>query len=144
MTRINAAIPVEQLCDQHLLAEHREIKRIPNAVKAKYEKGQSVNVSKIPKFFKLGSGHVIFFYDKLLYLDKRYEKIYQECKRRGFNVTDYSKCFEGIPKHLYNDWDDSDPQVYGLLAQRINERLYGMKNINWNRRPVLLAEMVLS
>jgi hypothetical protein len=31
MTRINL-IPVEELTDQHLLAEHREIKRIPNAV----------------------------------------------------------------------------------------------------------------
>ena len=30
MTRINAGIPVEKLSDQHLLAEHREIKRIPN------------------------------------------------------------------------------------------------------------------
>ena len=29
MTRINAGIKVENLSDQHLLAEHREIKRIP-------------------------------------------------------------------------------------------------------------------
>lgn len=31
MTRINL-IPPEELCDQHLLAEHRELTRIPNAV----------------------------------------------------------------------------------------------------------------
>lgn len=29
MTRINSAIPVEHLTDEHLLAEHREIKRLP-------------------------------------------------------------------------------------------------------------------
>jgi hypothetical protein len=31
MTRINL-IPVNELTDQHLLAEHREIKRIPNVI----------------------------------------------------------------------------------------------------------------
>ena len=36
MTRINL-INVEELTDQHLLAEHREIKRIPNVIsKGKY------------------------------------------------------------------------------------------------------------
>lgn len=30
MTRINL-VPPEELCDQHLLAEHRELTRIPNA-----------------------------------------------------------------------------------------------------------------
>ena len=36
MTRINL-VPPEELCDQHLLAEHRELTRIPNAVaKGKY------------------------------------------------------------------------------------------------------------
>jgi len=31
MTRINL-VPPQELCDQHLLAEHRELTRIPNAV----------------------------------------------------------------------------------------------------------------
>ena len=41
MTRINLVSPAE-LCDQHLLAEHRELTRIPNAVaKGKFSlKGQ--------------------------------------------------------------------------------------------------------
>jgi len=32
MTRINL-IPVSELTDEHLLAEHRELKRIPNLIK---------------------------------------------------------------------------------------------------------------
>lgn len=54
MTRINL-VPPEELCDQHLLAEHRELTRIPNAVaKGKYHlKGQ-------PAEYKLGEGHVRF------------------------------------------------------------------------------------
>ena len=54
MTRINL-VPPEELCDQHLLAEHRELTRIPNAVaKGKYHlKGQ-------PAEYKLGEGMCAF------------------------------------------------------------------------------------
>lgn len=80
MTRINV-VPVEELCDQHLLAEHRELTRIPNAVaKGKFHlKGQ-------PTDYKLGEGHVRFFFNKLTFLKKRYDLLNQECKKRGFNV----------------------------------------------------------
>ena len=46
MTRINL-VPPEELCDQHLLAEHRELTRIPNAVaKGKYHLKDSLrNIS---------------------------------------------------------------------------------------------------
>ena len=63
MTRINVGIPPAELTDKHLLAEHREIKRIPNCIaKGKY------NMEGIPDKFKLGKGHVKFFYNKLEYL----------------------------------------------------------------------------
>ena len=63
MTRINVGIPPAELINQHLIAEHREIKRIPNCIaKGKY------NMDNIPRRFKLGKGHVKFFYDKLEYL----------------------------------------------------------------------------
>ena len=39
MTRINCGIPPEELSDKHLLAEHREIKRIPNC--KEYQKSLS-------------------------------------------------------------------------------------------------------
>ena len=66
MTRINLVPPTE-LCDQHLLAEHRELTRIPNAVaKGKFSlKGQ-------PEDYKLGEGHVRFFFNKLAFLKQRY------------------------------------------------------------------------
>ena len=63
MTRINIGIPPKQLTNKHLIAEHREIKRIPNVIsKGKY------NLKSIPPEFTLGKGHVSFFYDKLQYL----------------------------------------------------------------------------
>ena len=81
MTRINLVPPAE-LCDQHLLAEHRELTRIPNAVaKGKYHlKGQ-------PAEYKLGEGHVRFFFNKLAFLKKRYDALHAECKAEALTCS---------------------------------------------------------
>jgi deoxyribonuclease (pyrimidine dimer) len=71
MTRINAGIRPAELVDQHLLAELREIKRIPNVVKQGKAK-----LDGIPERFSLGTGHVRFFYNKLGYLLRRYRSLY--------------------------------------------------------------------
>ncbi len=116
MTRINAAIQPVRLKDKHLLAEHREIKRIPNQIsKGRY------NLDGIPEEFCLGTGHVKFFYNKLLYLLNRYHQIHQECKRRGFNVQDWSAAWDKVPPTLMNDWRP-DVRVKELLETRIKER----------------------
>jgi len=89
MTRINVGIPPVKLSRQHLLAEHREIKRIPNMVKS----GRA-NLENIPEKFCLGKGHVSFFYDKLNTLYWRYVKLYNECRRRGYRVQNYESCWD--------------------------------------------------
>ena len=94
MTRINCSIPPKILSDKHLLAEHREIVRIPNTIASGKAK-----IENIPEKFSLGKGHVKFFYNKLLYLHKRYLWIYKECKRRGFKVQNYSSAFNKV-EHL--------------------------------------------
>ena len=121
MTRINVGIKPSELIRQHLLAEHREIKRIPNVIKSgRYNmKGQ-------PKEFTLGTGHVKFFYDKLSYLKKRYVSIYDECVSRGYNVTNYMEAFENLPKAMMKDYT-STKRDRSLLQARIAERLAGMK-----------------
>lgn len=117
MTRINCGIPPAELVDKHLMAEHREIKRIPNCIsKNRYSmKGQ-------PEKFTLGTGHVKFFYDKLLYLKNRYEKIYAECKSRGFNVTYYGDAWIDVPKELMGDYEPTD-EDREIIRERIKERL---------------------
>ena len=116
MTRINAGIPPARLSDKHLLAEHREIKRIPNQIsKGRYRlEGQ-------PEKFCLGTGHVKFFYDKLGYLHTRYQLLYRECKLRGFKVQDWSGAWNNIPSYLMNDWIP-ERWVTQLLEERIRER----------------------
>lgn len=87
MTRVNLIAPKE-LYDQHLLAEHREIKRIPNMIKkGKYQ------LENIPEHYVLWKGHVKFFYNKIKFLHKRYVSLYKECKKRGFKIQNYENTF---------------------------------------------------
>lgn len=121
MTRINVAILPSELTGKHLIAEHREIKRIPNNIL----NGISVLDGKYPTKFVLGTGHVKFFYNKLKYLHKRYENLYQECKRRGYNVEYYGNVFDEISRlfpKLYNDYEEQ-PEDRLLLIERINSKL---------------------
>ena len=118
MTRINAGIPPKALTDQHLLAEHREIKRLP-AVFAK-----NPNPTDIPKVFTLGTGHVKFFLDKGQYTLKRSKLIYAECIKRGFEITDYSANWDIYIAHpKYNKDYKETAEAIKLLIERISERL---------------------
>jgi len=121
MTRINVGIKPTKLCRQHLLAEAREIKRIPNAVgKGKFNmKGQ-------PKEFTLGTGHVKFFYDKLLFLKKRYEEVYAECLARGYNATYFGGAWDNVPIKYMNDYIPTE-RDRKIVQDRIDERLINMK-----------------
>ena len=116
MTRINCGIKPQELSNQHLLAEHREIKRIPNCIsKGRY------NLDGIPDSFTLGKGHVKFFYNKIQYLHDRYLSIYQECKLRGFNVTLFNDAFNDMPIELYNGYKPTK-QDRDILISRLKEK----------------------
>ncbi|MDO5103519.1 MAG: pyrimidine dimer DNA glycosylase/endonuclease V [Lautropia sp.] len=116
MTRINL-VPPSELCDQHLLAEHRELTRIPNAVaKGRY------SLAGQPDDYRLGTGHVRFFFDKLRFLHDRYEALHAECLARGFKVTHI------WPETLPEDpslWQDYQPteSALALNRARIAERM---------------------
>lgn len=117
MTRINCGIPPSELSDKHLIAEHREIKRIPNCIsRGKY------NMNGQPKVFTLGTGHVKFFYDKLEYLLDRYMQLYSECKARGFNVQNYKRAWDNVPKELMNNYNPTLKDVE-IVKTRIAKRL---------------------
>ena len=119
MTRINCGVMVQKLTDQHLLAEHREIKRLPSLYKQRIDKG---GVGFIPNRFCLGEGHVSFFINKGLFTLNRYKDIYNECLNRGFDVEDYSSNW-GVYKqeHLLNYTPTQND--FSLLVERISERI---------------------
>ena len=104
MTRINIIQP-EELTDQHLIAEYREITMVPASLKRTLASKVGFVPSKIKDTFTLNTGHVYFFYDKGKYLNDRYDALVQEMKDRGFS-PDPNRKFpkEVFPEHLYNDW----------------------------------------
>ena len=100
MTRINLVNPVE-LNDSHLLAEHRELTRIPNnIIKGKY------SLSGVPSEYVLGAGHVKFFYNRMGFLKRRYDALHTECLERGFNVQ--YRFPEGLPVELMGDYTPTE------------------------------------
>lgn len=122
MTRINCGIKPAELTREHLIAEHREIKRVPNKIRKRLEEGKEINFKGQPDKFKLGTGHEKFFYDKLLYLKKRYEALYAECISRGYNMTYFGDAWNGIPPEYMNDYQPTD-EDREIIRARIKERL---------------------
>jgi len=123
MTRVNAGIPVSQLPDKILLAEHREIKRLPNHL---LKHGFSASkIKEVPKVFKLGKGHVYFFLWKGAYTQGRYIELHLECLIRGFNVQDYLSNWEIYNKFplMFNDYFPTNAAIKELKA-RFKERGY--------------------
>ncbi len=124
MTRINCAIKPAELSTKHLIAELREIKRIPNHV---FTNKTKLNLNGVPVKFKLGTGHVKFFYNKLGYLYKRYKALYDEAKNiRGFDVSDYSESFIKAIK-VRNDLNNGYKETLedrNILLERLKERDY--------------------
>lgn len=121
MTRINCGIPPSELTNEHLLAEHREIKRIPNCI----VKGR-FNLKNQPNKFTLNTGHVKFFYTRLGYLKKRYEELFKECKKRNFNIQYYGNAWDNVPIEFMNDYIPTKEDKT-IIRDRISERLKAKK-----------------
>lgn len=122
MTRINVGIDPRRLPDKLLLAEHREIKRIPNAV-FKHYVVENKSFPHIPPKFILGRGHVTFFYNKLNFLWRRYIDIHNECISRGFNVKDYYLSFLRIPynRTFFGNYKPTERDVK-IIKGRLREK----------------------
>ncbi len=124
MTRINIVEPSE-LYDQHLVAEYRETLMVPAALRRSLRRKTPLDPNKeIPKTFTLNKGHVKFFYDKLLYLKKRYNRLVEEMKARGMS-PDPNRTFpdlEEFPEWCRGDWSPS-LQELKIIRQRIIERV---------------------
>lgn len=128
MTRINI-IPVEALTGQHLVAEYRELPRV-FALAHKASLSSKPFANRQPKEYTLGTGHVLFFYDKLLFLANRHKQLVNEMLARGYKPT-LQDClmqqWQGVMPIGY--WQDYEPtnEAIKINIERINKRLSGDK-----------------
>ncbi|NCB95308.1 MAG: deoxyribonuclease [Negativicutes bacterium] len=113
MTRINV-VPVEELCDQHLLAEYRELPRVFALAKL---------CDDAPKQYVLGPGHVKFFYDKLGYIYLRFTELIMECETRGFTIA-YTTPPKNLPINpkLWNDYIPTEEAI-AINRQRLQDKM---------------------
>jgi deoxyribonuclease (pyrimidine dimer) len=123
MTRINLVNPKE-LSDQHLVAEYREIFMVGSSLQRSIKsKNWLKTKNNIPDEFTLNKGHVTFFYNKGMYLDKRYSLLVKEMKRRGMNPDPKRKFKKSQwPKYLYNDWKPKNKDLK-IIRKRIEEKI---------------------
>lgn len=117
MTRINV-VPPGELCDQHLLAEHRELTRIPNClVRGRYR------LDGAPSSYTLGKGHVKFFYTRLQWLLRRYRALHDECRMRGFRVTwSWPEDAAELPTSFWHDYTPTS-EAMSINRERIILRM---------------------
>ena len=129
MTRINL-IPVKELSDQHLMAEYRELPRIINGVLS-----GKFNNKNIPDKYVLGTGHVKFFTNKLIFLYNRYENIYSELLYRQFKLNPEYNPKDLLTRIKLSDYIDtkyrfSNDEIQ-ISRQRIIEKI--KQKPNWYR-----------
>lgn len=120
MTRIKLA-PPKELCKAHLAAEYHELPRVFRMAR---------RVKNAPADYVLGKGHIIFFYDKLLFLAKRQAALIEECKRRGINAKFSASDLRALNLNpeLWGDYTPTESAL-ALNRNRILERLKTMKGL---------------
>ena len=136
MTRINI-VPVEELFDQHLIAEYREITMVPAALNRTLKSKKGFDEKFINRIYTLNKGHVYFFYNKGKYLNKRYQAIIKEMQLRGFRPNLNRKFPKQvfIENNLYNDWQPTIEDLK-IIRKRIKIKLkqkpYWYKKTTYN------------
>lgn len=125
MTRINLIAP-KDLTDQHLFAEFREITRIFTLVQSAVAKhGISDTLKKIPSSYRLGTGHVLFFYDKLGFIEKRYFALKEELIGRDYQFTPKDSIVgfrQSIDPSFYKDYTPTKADLT-LSIERLLEKI---------------------
>lgn len=118
MTRINV-IPVEQLTDQHLMAEYRELPMVLSAARRSDPRNYQAS-----NRYTLNQGHVKFFFNKRKYLMDRWLDLIAELYNRGFKIDPASRTvhWRAADKFKQVDWQPDD-RAKQINLQRIEERI---------------------
>ena len=116
MTRVNVGIPPAELCDQHLLAEYRELPRV-----------FAVDPKGAPALPCLGKGHVKWCATKPRSMALRFDAIVTEMLHRGYKPQHHH-----APPHLDTEtWTVLENgallHFYLSMQDRIVDRLRTMK-----------------
>jgi hypothetical protein len=113
MTRINVVDP-KRLTDQHLIAEYREAPRV-------FALARPLKPREAVPTYRLGAGHVRFFYPLTAWLSERQAALIEECQDRGFSIQ-HTAAPTAVPG-LDGDWCVPREAV-ALNLERLREKLH--------------------
>lgn len=120
MTRINV-VPVEELSDQHLIAEYREM---PRCFK------QNIDIAFAPDRYCLGKGSMMWAKRHWVFCYHRFNCIIKEMDYRGFKTSYRELPLDEIDTHNFGYYVPT-PEDYKINIERLVEK-YKMKP-NWYR-----------
>lgn len=127
MTRLNPGIPVEELCDKHLVAEYRELPRMVKFV-AKTKTIRNVD-------FTLNTGHMKSCARYGAYLADRHAELIAEMRHRGFKPN-----MPAVRREAFRSEAGYFPSqawlalAAAIVRPRIIDRIRTMKNPAWTNR----------
>jgi hypothetical protein len=128
MTRINVGIKPWELCDQHLIAEYKEL---PRAYGKKFK-------ARPPEHFKLGTGHVVWCAQHQQSLWTRHQQLVAEMRYRGFaaNINLPMPDDDMVSSLGWMCWQvTEEKRARSILQERILERLKNMRGApRWTNR----------
>lgn len=120
--RINI-IPVEELSDQHLIAEYNEIKFSTFYYRRSKGTKKGIDKSRISKLYTLNKGHAYMWYDKFSYIERRMEELVIEMKNRGYKVNYPKLDMMGIDEEWnYGDFKPTK-ECIKINVERIVQRI---------------------
>ena len=122
MSRINIGIRPNELCDQHLIAEYRELPRMRAFAHERYARFGRVGPR--PTEPTLGTGHMAFWLPYGIDLMMRYNDLCAEMRRRGFRPK---LEWRGYMFQLLLLTPEEESACRALLIPRIQDRLRTMK-----------------
>ena len=124
MTRINL-VPVEELSDQWLIAEYREL---PRCIKG------NISIKDAPDNYVFGKGHMKWARKYALYTSRRMKQIVEEMHYRGFKTNFSSDLSQYITDDLKNDYRPSLDDLQ-LSKERLRYK-YNKKPLfyRWTKR----------
>lgn len=129
MTRINV-VPPKTLEDKFLIAEYREITRVFSLVRKAQEKGKRPSDFDIASHYRLGKGHVTFFYNKLDFVLNRYHLLITELLIRKYRLNPISDelLISGINQEWFGHYTPT-PEAIEVNKERLRERRKLIKNL---------------
>lgn len=122
MIRVNV-VPVSELCDQHVVAEHKSVCEIITNLalgKLHYECDR-------PDCYHFGKGHAKFWTDKLRFLFLRHESLCAEAKARRLTLK--ARAHAGNPTTRY--WNDYRPTRSDIYLNRQHLKEVMPKRAKW-------------